>query len=281
MEQSSEMVNNQIKVALFVTCLVDLYRPSVGFACLKLLEQAGCEVIVPELQSCCGQPAFNAGDKQAAIKLAKKMISEFEHCDYVVAPSGSCMAMIHAYPDLFESGSQWCVRANELKSRSFEISTFLVDVMHFENISSSCDKQVVYHDACSGLRSLSIKKQPRTLLQQVKKLKLEEMADADECCGFGGLFCVKFADISNQMVENKIKHIEQSAAEILVSGELGCLLHMAGKLSKQGKKIQARHLVEVLVEGMGEGLDVPALCQGKAESAKLNKVNDSKQIGKS
>lgn len=275
-------------VGLFVTCMVDIYRPSVAFACIKLLEAAGCRVSVPTRQTCCGQPGYNSGDRKSTVKLAKKFIREFEAFDYIVAPSGSCMAMIHDYPQLFASGSEWQSRAQAIKERCFEISSFLVDVLHFEAISSSCDNRIVYHDACSGLRRFNIKKQPRALLQQVENLKLEEMDDADQCCGFGGLFCVKFADISNQMVENKISHIEKSSAEMLVSGELGCLLHMAGKLSKQGKKIHVRHLVEVLVEGLGEGMgegiskgmNVPALCQRKDTQSKGNTIDVSKQIEK-
>ncbi len=234
-------------VALLVTCLVDLYRPSVGFACIKLLESAGYQVVVPKTQTCCGQPAFNNGDNKNAAELAKKLISEFEDYDYIVAPSGSCIAMLHDYPALFTTNSESHKKAKRLKNRSFEITSFLVDVVDHKSIGSSFRGAITYHDSCSGLRSLAIEKQPRKLLGQVKHAQVREMKEADACCGFGGTFCVKYAEISNQMVTDKIKAICATDADLLVSGEMGCLLNIVGKLKRENKTIQARHIVEVLV----------------------------------
>jgi L-lactate dehydrogenase complex protein LldE len=244
-------------VALLVTCLVDLYRPSVGFACIKLLESAGYQVVVPKTQTCCGQPAFNNGDNKNAADLAKKLIVEFEHYDYVVAPSGSCIAMLHDYPALFSMTSELHQRAKRLKSKSFEITSFLVDVVDYKSIDSSFQGAITYHDSCSGLRNLAIKDQPRKLLAQVKDAEVKEMKEADACCGFGGTFCVKYPEISNQMVTDKIESICATDADLLVSGEMGCLLNIVGKLKRENKTIQARHIVEALVGS----LSTPAIAE--------------------
>ncbi len=244
-------------VALLVTCLVDLYRPSVGFACIKLLESAGYQVAVPKTQTCCGQPAFNSGDNKNTAELAKKLISEFEDYDYVVAPSGSCIAMLHDYPALFSTTSELHQRAKRLKNKSFEITSFLVDVVDYKSIDSSFQGAITYHDSCTGLRSLAIKKQPRKLLNQVKGTEIREMREPDACCGFGGTFCVKYPEISNQMVTDKIESICATDADLLVSGEMGCLLNIVGKLKRENKTIQARHIIEVLVGN----LSTPAIAE--------------------
>lgn len=240
------------KVGLFVTCLVDLYRPSVGFASISLLEAAGCEVTVPVSQTCCGQPAFNSGDKVGAAKLAEKLIMEFEAFDYVVAPSGSCIAMLREFPSLFKAESDLFRKAELLSKKSFEITSFLVDVVDFGDISTCYKGTMTYHDSCSGLRALNIKQQPRKLLNRVKDLNRVEMPEPDVCCGFGGTFCTKYSEISNQMVSNKVKSIVATNADLLVSGEMGCLLNIVGKLKKEKKSIQARHVVELLIESLLE-----------------------------
>ncbi len=243
------------RVALFVTCLVDLYRPSVGFAALDLLEAAGCEVVVPEAQTCCGQPAFNSGDRQTAKDLARAMIEVFEPFDAVVVPSGSCGGMIHAhYPELFADDPTMAPRAQALAAKTFELVSFLVDqcgltVAPAASMAGNTEKPartVTYHDSCSGLRELGIKQQPRTLVQSIPGVELRELRDAEVCCGFGGTFCVKYPDISNRMVTNKVEAIGETGADLLLAGDLGCLLNMAGKLKREGSAVQVRHVAEFL-----------------------------------
>lgn len=243
------------QVGLFVTCLVDMFRPSIGFATIKLLEAADCEVSVPESQTCCGQPAFNSGDKATSIELAKQVITAFDGFEYVVGPSGSCIGMLHHYPSLFADSDPWKARAEALKARAYEITSFLTDVLAFDNILARYEQNVTYHDSCAGLRELGIKSQPRKLLAKVANLTLTEMEESETCCGFGGTFCVKYPDISNRMVENKTANTHSSGATTLLGGDLGCLLNMAGKLKREGHNIEARHIVEVLA-GM---TDEPAI----------------------
>jgi L-lactate dehydrogenase complex protein LldE len=235
------------RVGLFVTCLVDLMRPSVGFAAVKLIEQAGCSVEVPAAQTCCGQPAHNSGDAANARALARQTIEAFEGFDYVVAPSGSCAGMLKAhYPELLVSDPQWSARARAFAAKVHELVSFLVDVRGVTSLKARFEGIVTYHDSCSGLRELGIEKQPRVLLAGVEGLKLEEMAQANVCCGFGGTFSIKYPDISNAMVEKKCQAIAATGADCLLAGDLGCLLNMKGKLARQGSKIEVRHIAEVL-----------------------------------
>ena len=248
-------------VGLFVTCLVDLLRPSVGLAAVKLLEDAGCRVEVPLGQTCCGQPAYNSGDRADARAVASQVIAAFEGYDFLVAPSGSCAGMIkHHYPRLFDDDSTLRERAEALAARTFELVSFLADVRGVTEVGVRFDGRVTYHDACSGLRELGIKTQPRALLASVEGLSFAEMADAEVCCGFGGTFCVKYPEISNQMVGEKAAAIEASGADTLLAGDLGCLLNMAGKLTRQGSRIRVRHVAEILAgtadgPAIGEGAD--------------------------
>ena len=245
-----------LDVALFVTCLVDMFRPSVGFAAAKLLEDAGCRVVVPEAQTCCGQPAYNSGDRADAVDIARRVIEAFEGFDYVVAPSGSCGGMIsHHYPALFADDPDMKARAEALASRTHELTSFLVDVLGVVPVATRCDATVTYHDSCSGLRELGVKAQPRRLLAGVEGLKLVEMKGAEVCCGFGGTFCVKYPDISNAMLEDKIADIAATGADTLLAGDMGCLLNMAGKLARNGRPVKVRHVAEV-VAGMA---DEPAI----------------------
>jgi len=247
----------QPKVALFITCLVDSMRPSVGFATIKLLEAAGCQVEVPDLQTCCGQPAYNSGAQQDTQKLALQNIKKFANYDYVVAPSGSCIGMLHQYPDLFKQDTDQHQAAENLACRAWEITSFLTDVMQFQPAPSQQSLSITYHDSCAGLRELGIQQQPRKLLAKVDGLQIKEMEEADTCCGFGGTFCIKFADISNRMVSNKTANAEQTGVQMLVGGDLGCLMNMAGKLKRQGSAMQTRHLVEILANM----LDTPAIAE--------------------
>ncbi len=247
------------RVGLFVTCLVDLMRPSVGFAAVKLLEDAGCVVEVP-VQTCCGQPAYNSGDRGTTRDLAMRMIETFQGFDYVVAPSGSCAGMIKAhYPELFEEDPNWRAKADALAAKTYELTSFLVDVLGVTAVDASFDGAVTYHDSCSGLRELGVKTQPRKLLSSVKGLTLVEMQDSDVCCGFGGTFAVKYSDISGAIVDAKAKNVEESHAPTLLAGDLGCLMNMAGKLTRDGRPIAVRHVAEVLA-GM---IDEPAIGGGE------------------
>lgn len=235
-----------MKVGLFVTCLVDLSRPGIGFAALKLLEGAGCEVVVPQSQTCCGQPGYNSGDYDAARDLARQTIAAFEGFDYVVGPSGSCMATIrHDYPVLFADDPKWLHRAEALAAKSYELLSFLHDVLG-ATPRAQYQGTATYHDSCSGLRSLGIKGQPRALLGGVEGLRVKEMEDAEVCCGFGGTFCVKYPEISEKIVEDKVRNILASGADTLLGGDLGCLMNIAGRLSRIHAPVKCYHTAEVL-----------------------------------
>jgi L-lactate dehydrogenase complex protein LldE len=236
------------RVGLFVTCLVDLIRPSVGFAAVKLLEAAGCRVDVPR-QTCCGQPAFNSGDRATARALALQAMDAFAGYDYIVAPSGSCAGMLRAHvPELFAGEPDLLPRAEAFAGRVHELVSFLVDVCGMTAVDARFDGSVTYHDSCSGLRELGIKAQPRRLLASVKGLSLNELKDSEVCCGFGGTFCVKYPAISDRMVEEKVKHVAAARAGTLLAGDLGCLLNMAGKLKRLGSAVESRHVAEVLAD---------------------------------
>lgn len=252
------------RVALFVTCLVDLFRPTVGFASVKLLEDAGCTVEVPTAQTCCGQPAYNSGDRADARALAEGVIKAFEGYDFVVAPSGSCAGMIKAhYGELFHGDPNWWPRADALSAKTFELVSFLTDVLGVTAVPAAFEGSVTYHDSCSGLRELGIRAQPRALLGTVDGLTMKDLKDSDVCCGFGGTFCVKYGEISDKIVSKKTKNIRESGAETLLAGDLGCLMNMAGKLKREGSSIEVRHVAEVLA-GMADG---PAI----GETRKLRK----------
>jgi len=241
------------RVALFVTCLVDLYRPTVGFAAIRLLEAAGCLVEVPPVQTCCGQPAFNTGDRATARDLARGVIDAFAGYDHVVAPSGSCAGMVaHHYASLFEDDPGYRAKAEELAARTHELVSFLRDVMGVEKVAARFEGSVTYHDSCSGLREMGVKAQPRALLGTVAGLTLAEMENPEVCCGFGGTFCVKYPDISTRMVTDKCRDIAATGAGTLLAGDLGCLLNMAGRLKREGSPVQVRHVAEVLAGMTGD-----------------------------
>jgi len=243
-----------MRLALYVTCLVDLMRPSVGFAALRLLEATGAEVFVPEGQTCCGQPAWSAGNRPLAIDLAKKAIAELEAYDYVVIPSGSCADQVrNVYPQLFSGEPLWGPRARALAERTFELTSFLADVAKTAFVAPDFAGSVTYHDSCKGLRGLGIKRQPRELLLKVRGLSLKELPDCEECCGFGGAFSVKFGEISTQIVDRKCDAIAAAGAEAVVGGDLGCLINIEGRLRRRGDETtRVLHIAEVLAGG-GEG----------------------------
>lgn len=235
------------KIALFVTCLVDLFRPSVGLAAAQLLEKAGYTVVVPRSQTCCGQPAYNSGDRDTSVAIAKQVIEAFSGFQYVIAPSGSCAAMIKVhYPRLFKEDDHWRTRAEELAGRCYELLTFLTEVTADPHVTAEYAHSVTYHDSCSGLRELGVKRQARELLRQVKSLNLIEMEDSEVCCGFGGTFCVKYPALSERMVSDKVHALEQTGADTLLGGDLGCLMNVAGRLRRQGKDTKVYHVAEVL-----------------------------------
>ena len=241
------------RVGLFVTCLADAMRPRLGFAALTVLEQAGCIVEVPPSQTCCGQPAFNSGADAATIPLARQVIAAFESYDYLVAPSGSCASMIKAhYPELFANDPVWLERAQKLAARTYELLSFLTDVRGFMPKGLVCPASATYHDSCSGLRELGVKAQPRALLASVEGLTLRPLDGEETCCGFGGTFCVKYSDISNAIVGDKAEAVIASGADLLLGGDLGCLMNMAGKLNRQGAKTRVFHAAEILA-GMADG----------------------------
>jgi L-lactate dehydrogenase complex protein LldE len=247
------MPDTPIRVGLFVTCLVDLFRPSVGFAAVKLLEGAGCIVEVPESQTCCGQPAYNSGDKRDTKTIACQVLDAFEAFDYVVVPSGSCGGMIKQhYLELFADEPALYQRAQHLAKRTYELVSFLTDVLKLERVAARYDGVATYHDSCSGLRELGVKEQPRNLLRSVAGLSLKELPGAEICCGFGGTFCVKYPEISDRMVADKAADIAATGADTLLAGDLGCLLNMAGKLTRLGKEVRVRHVAEVLADMSGE-----------------------------
>lgn len=250
------MTNAAPRVGLFVTCLVDLFRPSVGFAAVKLLEDAGCTVEVPEGQTCCGQPALNSGDRADTKRIARQVIAAFRDVDYVVVPSGSCGGtIVKHYPELFADDPDLALDANALAARTYELLTFLTDIMGVSGVEARWESTATYHDSCAGLRELGIKHQARQLLGSVHGLNLTELPDSEVCCGFGGTFCVKYPDISNDMVEKKAQSIESTGAELLLAGDLGCLLNMAGKLQRRGTHLRVRHVAEVLA-GMQDTLAI-------------------------
>ncbi|HET7852675.1 MAG TPA: (Fe-S)-binding protein [Methyloceanibacter sp.] len=257
---TTESAEKRPHVGLFVTCLVDLFRPSVGFAAIKLLEEAGAAVEVPESQTCCGQPAYNSGDRADAKAIARAVIESFERFDYAVTPSGSCAGMLKVhYPSLFADDPLFAERARALGAKSYELTSFLVEILRADKIAARFDGSVTYHDSCSCLRELKVRDAPRRLLKSVDGLSLTEMEETEVCCGFGGAFSVKYPEISSAIDEAKARNIAKSGASCLLAADLGCLLHIAGGLSRDGSKVECRHVAEVLA-GMTEG---PAIGQAR------------------
>lgn len=245
------MSKSNPRVGLFVTCIVDIMRPNIGFAAIKLLQTCGCSVEVPAAQTCCGQPAYNSGDSQTTKVIAKQVINAFEEFDYVVVPSGSCAAMIKIhFPELFENDQAWQAKASALAGKTFELISFIADVQKIDisalGISEPVrTKKITYHDSCSGYRELNIYAQPRRLLEAAG-LQVCEMDKSTECCGFGGTFCVKYADISNAMVSDKSEDINKTGADLVTGSDYSCLMNIAGKLNRNQSTVKAYHVAEIL-----------------------------------
>ena len=258
--QLSTLDAPRFQVALYVTCLVDLFRPSVAFDSIQLLEQAGCSVTVPKLQTCCGQPTYNTGDYEATIPLAKQLIGAFEFADYVVVPSGSCAGMIsHHYPKLLQG--EWHDRALALAAKTFELTSFLFDIAKMEKDPAQTAQHptVTYHDSCAGLRELGIKNQPRALLKNLCNVEVSELGQSEVCCGFGGTFCAKMPELSGKMVSDKLESALTTQATILAGGDMGCLMNIAGRAKRLGKSIEVRHVAELLADD----LNGPAIGEGQ------------------
>ncbi|MEY2682228.1 MAG: (Fe-S)-binding protein [Betaproteobacteria bacterium] len=249
------MTENPKRIALFVTCLVDMMRPEIGLAALKLLEASGCEVIVPEGQTCCGQPAYNGGDRRTAHQLAVRVIEQLQGFDYVVIPSGSCAGMIKVhYFELFGNDPEMKRRMADLAPRIYELTDFLVRVMKVSDVPGQLEGTVTYHDSCSGLRELGVAEQPRALLAKIPGLKLSEMKDCRACCGFGGAFAMKYGNVSAAIVDEKIHNVQATQAQAVVMGDLGCMLHIEGRLRRLGdERTQVLHVAQVLAGDVGQG----------------------------
>jgi len=236
-----------MKVGLFVTCLVDLMRPNIGFAALRLLEAAGCDVVVPATQTCCGQPGYNSGDRIAAQALARKVVDEFDACEYIVVPSGSCSGMIRAhYPELFAELPEYRARAEAVAARTYELTDFLQNMVRLERVPGKFSGSVTYHDSCSGLREMGVKSQPRALLSKIPGLTIKEMQQPEQCCGFGGTFAVKYGDISSRIADLKCEDVQAAGADALVLGDLGCMLNIEGRLRRRNDNTPVLHVAEVL-----------------------------------
>ena len=237
-----------MRAGFFVTCLVDLMRPSIGFAAIELLEAGGAQVFVPPTQTCCGQPAYNSGDRADARALAAKVIAEFEGCDYLVAPSGSCSGMIKThYADLFTGDAAMLTRVEALAAKTWELTDFLVEKLALDKVPGRFDGTITYHDSCAGLRVMGVKASPRALLAKTPGVKLTEMPECEVCCGFGGTFSVKFGEISSRLADNKCEAIVATHADAVVLGDLGCMLNIEGRLRRRGDaKTKVLHIAEVL-----------------------------------
>ncbi len=247
-------------VGLFATCLVDLVRPEVGFSTASLIQQAGYKVEVPDGQTCCGQPHYNSGALADSARVAECFVRIFERYDYVVAPSGSCAAMVRIhYPEILADRPKFAQRAKDLASRCYELTQFLTDIADIQ-LSSRYKMNCTYHDSCSGFRELGIRSQPRQLLERIDGLTITECSESTACCGFGGTFCVKYPQISTRIATEKAQNVEDSGADILVGGDLGCLMNIAGTLKRRGSHVRVLHIAEVLA---GQA-DQPAIGQPRS-----------------
>ncbi|WP_368298359.1 (Fe-S)-binding protein [Cytobacillus firmus] len=235
-----------MKVSLFATCLVDMFQGNAGKAAVELLERLGCEIDFPEAQVCCGQPAYNSGYVKESKEAMKRMITAFEHAEYVVSPSGSCAYMFHEYPHVFKGDSVWEPKAKKLAEKTYELTQFIVEVLNVDDVGARLNGKATYHTSCHMTRLLGVKEAPMRLLKNVKGLEFDELPGKEQCCGFGGTFSVKMAQISEQMVDEKVGHIEETEAEILIGADAGCLMNIGGRIGRQGKPIRVMHIAEVL-----------------------------------
>ncbi|MBB3111123.1 L-lactate dehydrogenase complex protein LldE [Paenibacillus phyllosphaerae] len=241
-----------MKVSLFITCLSDAFYPRVGEAMVRLLARYGVHLEFPRVQTCCGQPAYNSGYWDEARATARTILDAFDDSDFVVCPSGSCTYMIHHYPDLFKDDPAYLKKAEQLQSKAFEFTQFLVQVLGVTDLGASFPYKVTYHPSCHGSRLLGVKDEPMELLKHVRGLQFKPLPFANDCCGFGGTFAVKMADISGAMVSEKVDHIKESEAEVLVGLDMACLMNIAGNLRYRNEPVRVMHLAELLYEGVKE-----------------------------
>lgn len=238
-----------MKVSLFATCLVDLFQSNVGKATVEILERLGCEIDFPESQVCCGQPSYNSGYVKESKEAMKRMIQTFEHAEYVVSTSGSCATMFHEYQHILKGDPIWEPKAKALAAKTYELTQFIVEVLKVTDLGARFDATVTYHTSCHMTRLLGVVEPPMILLKNVKGLKFTELPGKEQCCGFGGTFSVKMAQISEQMVDEKVKHVEETEAEYLIGADPGCLMNIGGRIERQGKPIKIMHIAEVLNSG--------------------------------
>jgi len=235
-----------MKVTLFATCLVDMFQGNVGKATVELLEHLGCDIDFPQTQICCGQPSYNSGYVEETKPAMKKMIEAFQDAEYIVCPSGSCAYMFHEYQHIFKDDPVWGPRAKELAKKTFELTQFIVDVLKIEDVGATFHGKVTYHTSCHMTRLLGVKKAPFQLLKNVKGLEYVELPGKENCCGFGGTFSVKMGQISEQMVDEKVCHIEETGADYIIGADAGCLMNIGGRIGRKEKPIQVLHIAEVL-----------------------------------
>lgn len=235
-----------MKVSLFITCLSDILFPNVARDTMEILQRVGCTVNVPMNQTCCGQPVYNSGYVEKAKGTLKLMIDAFKDAEYVVGPSGSCVSMIRQYPQIFAQDPKWENPARELAEKTYELTQFLVDVLGVTDVGSTFSGKVTYHPSCHMTRLLGVKDAPRILLEHIEGVELVDLAHAEDCCGFGGMFSVKNPHISTEMVKEKVKNIANSGAEYLTGGDMGCLMNIAGRMRREGKTVQVVHITKIL-----------------------------------
>ena len=239
-----------MNVQLFIPCFIDQLYPDVGMNTVKILEKLGCNVSYNPQQTCCGQPAYNAGYMNEARAVSEKFIEDFTGDDYIVAPSGSCVGYVReSFASIFEN-SIYLQEANKVSKRSYELSEFLIDILKVEDIGSTFNAKVTYHDSCGALRECGIKSGPRKLLSKVKGLELIEMKESETCCGFGGTFAVKYEPISIGMAQTKVKSALETGAEYIVSTDISCLMHIDGYIKNQNVNLKIAHLADILSHGI-------------------------------
>lgn len=235
-----------MKVSLFITCLSDIFAANVGKDTVEILERIGCEVDFPDTQTCCGQPAYNSGYLEKTKETMKHMMKVFRDSEYVVGPSGSCVAMLREYEDIFRGDPEWEEEAKKLAAKSFELTQFIVDVAGIVDVGSTFKGRVTYHPSCHMTRLLGVKNAPKKLLEQIKGVELVDLPQGEDCCGFGGTFSVKNSVISGRMVQEKADHVVETEAEYLVGGDMACLMNIGGRLSREGRNVKVVHISEIL-----------------------------------
>ena len=239
-----------MNVQLFIPCFVDQLFPQTAFNMVKVLEKAGCTVSYNTDQTCCGQPAFNAGFREESKIVCSKFLKDFSGKDYIVAPSASCVGFVkNYYTTMFTDDSSYRYEVKAMQSRIFELSDFLVNVLNYTNFNAELPVEATYHDSCAALRECTLKREPRVLLEKVAGLKLTEMQDNETCCGFGGTFAVKFDNISSAMADQKVNNAAATGAQYIISTDLSCLMHIGSYAEKKGTEIKTMHLADVLASG--------------------------------